>query len=253
MDIITDLANWQVLRRKLAAHSVGFVHTMGNLHAGHLSLCTRSQGENDITVVAIFINPTQFNEPEDFARYPRTLAQDQALLLQQKIDYLLLFDEQTIYPHGYRLKVHEVSELGQILEAQYRPGHFAGMLTVVLKYLHIVKPTRAYYGEKDYQQLLLIQHMARELFLETEIIGCPTVRAEDGLALSSRNSRLTQEQRQKARRFPEILHSGKTITAMVQELQQLNFKVDYVLERWGRRLAAVWLDSVRLIDNIPIS
>jgi len=250
MNSVINLAEWQAIRQEMQNNSIGFVHTMGHLHAGHLSLCCRSQQENEITVVAIFINPSQFNQSTDFINYPRTLAADKVLLLQQKIDYLLLLDKSAIYPDDYHIQVSETTELSQALEGQFRPGHFNGMLTVVLKYLHIVKPTRSYYGEKDYQQLLLIQKMAQALFLETKIIACPTVRAEDGLALSSRNSRLTPEQRKKARFFPEILRKAQSQEATTKELTTFGFSVDYVADYWGRRLGAVWLGEVRLIDNI---
>ena len=126
------------------------------------------------------------------------------------------------------------------------------MLTVVLKYLHIVKPTRSYYGEKDYQQLLLIKKMVQALFLEVEVVGCPTVRASDGLALSSRNSRLTAQQREKAAYFPAILNQAATSEVAVQQLENLGFKVDYVADQWGRRLAAVYVGEVRLIDALLI-
>ncbi len=252
MNSVTNLTDWRNIRKKIQHASIGFVHTMGHLHAGHLSLCSRSQQENDVTVVAIFINPTQFNQTADFVNYPRTLQTDKELLLRQKIDYLLLLDKQTVYPSDYHIQVLEKTELGQTLEGQFRPGHFAGMLTVVLKYLNIVKPTRSYYGEKDYQQLLLIQKMARALFLETKIVACATVRAEDGLALSSRNSLLTVAQRKKARFFPAILQKTQSQEATVKELEAMGFKVDYIADHWGRRLAAVWLNEIRLIDNRKI-
>jgi pantoate--beta-alanine ligase len=251
MNIVTNLSAWRQLRKTLQGKSIGFVHTMGHLHAGHVSLCTRAQQENAITVVAIFVNPTQFNCSEDFVNYPHTLEMDKALLLSQKIDYLLLLDQQTIYQEGYSIQVHEVTELSQILEGKYRPGHFIGMLTVVLKYLLLVKPTRSYYGEKDYQQLLLIKKMANAFFLETEIIACPTIRAADGLALSSRNSRLNLQQRKKARVFPSVLQARQSTEKITKQLIAADFKVDYVADYWGRRLAAVWIDAVRLIDNIP--
>lgn len=253
MNIVTKLDEWQSLRKNLQHKSIGFVHTMGHLHAGHLSLCVRSQAENDITVAAIFINPAQFNQNEDFVCYPRSLEEDKALLIKQEVDYLLLFDKQTIYSDGYEMQVSETSELSQLLEGKFRPGHFTGMLTVVLKFLNIVSPMRSYYGEKDYQQLLLIKKMAQALFLSTEIIGCPTVRAEDGLALSSRNSRLTSDRRKKARFFPAILQAAESSEHAVKKLEVLGFKVDYVADLWGRRLAAVWLSGVRLIDNIILN
>ncbi|BBB15808.1 pantothenate synthetase [Candidatus Rickettsiella viridis] len=250
MNIVTSIAEWRVLRKKIHDKSIGFVHTMGHLHDGHLSLCTRSQQENDMTIAAIFINPTQFNRDEDFSSYPRTLEKDKSLLSKQKVDYLLLLDKQAIYPDDYQIQISETTELSQMLEGKFRPGHFNGMLTVVLKYLNIVKPTRAYYGEKDYQQLLLIKKMAQALFLETEIVSCLTVRAENGLALSSRNSCLTAEQREKAGHFAQMLKKVQNSALTVTQLENLGFKVDYIADQWDRRLAAVWLGDVRLIDNI---
>ncbi len=252
MNIVTEISEWKLIRKQLAGHSLGLVHTMGNLHAGHMSLCTRSQLENDVTVAAIFINPTQFNQAKDFACYPRTLEQDKALLVSQKIDYLLLLNEAAVYPDGYQIQVSE-HDISKILEGEFRPGHFTGMMTVVLKFLNLVQPSRAYYGEKDYQQLLLIKKMANALFLPYEIIGCPTIRAEDGLALSSRNARLNSEQRQKAAFFPRLLSSTLTPAQITEQLQALGFKVEYIVDSWQRRLGAVWIDDVRLIDNIAVA
>ena len=252
MNIVTKLVEWQAIRKQYTHQTIGFVHTMGHLHAGHLSLCARAQQENELTVAAIFVNASQFNQTEDFVHYPRSLEVDQALLEKQKIDYLLLLDAETVYPDNYQVQIHETSKLSKELEAKFRPGHFIGMLTVVLKYLHIVKPTRSYYGEKDYQQLLLIKKMVQALFLEVEVVGCPTVRASDGLALSSRNSRLTAQQREKAAYFPAILNQAATSEVAVQQLENLGFKVDYVADQWGRRLAAVYVGEVRLIDALLI-
>jgi pantoate--beta-alanine ligase len=253
MNIVTKLNDWQTIRKKNNNKTIGFVHTMGHLHAGHLSLCTRSQAENDLTVVAIFINAKQFNQIEDFIHYPQSLEADTALLIKQKIDYLLLLDSETIYSDAYHIQIHDTSDLSKELEGKFRPGHFVGMLTVVLKYLNIVKPTKAYYGEKDYQQLLLIKKMAQAFFLETEIIGCSTIRAKDGLALSSRNSRLSLEQRASACHFPKILKLAPTPENARQELKSLGFKIDYVADQWGRRLAAIYVGDVRLIDALPIT
>lgn len=226
---------------------------MGHLHAGHLSLCSRSQAENDLTIVAIFINAKQFNQIEDFIHYPRSLEEDSALLSKQKVDYLLLLDSETIYSDNYHIQIHDTSDLSKELEGKFRPGHFIGVLTVVLKYLNIVRPTRAYYGEKDYQQLLLIQKMAQAFFLETEIVGCPTIRAIDGLALSSRNNRLSSGHRAKASYFPTILKLAPSSEVAMKQLKSLGFKVDYVADHWGRRLAAIHVGEVRLIDAFPIT
>jgi len=251
MNIVTKLNDWQTIRKN-NNKNIGFVHTMGHLHAGHLSLCARSQAENDLTIVAIFVNAKQFNQIEDFIHYPRSLEEDSALLSKQKVDYLLLLDSETIYSDNYHIQIHDTSDLSKELEAEFRPGHFIGMLTVVLKYLNIVRPTNAYYGEKDYQQLLLIKKMVQALFLETEIVGCPTIRAIDGLALSSRNSRLSSEQRAKASHFPTILKLAPSSEAAMKQLKNLGFKVDYVADHWGRRLAAIHVGDIRLIDALPI-
>lgn len=249
MNIVTEINDWRILRNTLAGKSIGLVHTMGNLHSGHMSLCQRSRQENDVTVATIFINPTQFNQARDFEFYPRTLEQDKALLSDHQVDYLLLFDASVLYPDDYHIQVSE-TEISSVLEGEYRPGHFTGMLTIVLKFLNIVQPMRAYYGEKDYQQLLLIKKMAQALFLPIDIIGCPTIRADDELALSSRNTRLTPEQRKMASQFPALLQSALSPEQITAHLQALGFKVDYIAEKWGRRLGAIWLDDVRLIDNI---
>jgi len=251
MNIVTEIKEWKLIRQALTQKTMGLVHTMGNLHAGHMSLCKRSQLENEITVAAIFINRMQFNQARDFELYPRTIEQDKALLAAHKIDYLLLLDETSVYPDEYSVQVSE-HELSKTLEGEYRPGHFTGMLTVVLKFLNLVQPTRAYYGEKDYQQLLLIKKMAEALFLPYEIIGCETIRAEDGLALSSRNARLSKEQREKAAYFPKFLTSTLNPAQITEQLKALGLKVDYIVEAWQRRLGAVWVDDVRLIDNIGI-
>src|SRR5580765_2715760 len=151
MNIVTEINQWQSLRKKLANKTIGFVPTMGNLHAGHISLCQRSKAENEITVVSIFVNPTQFNQPEDFAHYPRTLAEDQAMLSAEQIDFLLLPNNQALYPDNYEIQITE-TELSKKLEGEFRPGHFSGVLTVVAKLFNLVQATRAYFGEKDYQQ-----------------------------------------------------------------------------------------------------
>lgn len=253
MNIVTNLEDWQTIRKKNNNKNIGFVHTMGHLHAGHLSLCARSQAENNLTIVAIFVNAKQFNQVEDFLHYPRSLDKDVILLNKQKVDYLLLLDSETVYADNYQIQILDTSDLSKELEAKFRPGHFIGMLTVVLKYLNIVRPTHAYYGEKDYQQLLLIKKMARALFLETKIVGCSTIRATDGLALSSRNVRLSKDQRTKARHFPTILKLASSSEVAEKQLKDIGFKVDYVADRWGRRLAAIYVGNIRLIDAFPIS
>jgi pantoate--beta-alanine ligase len=248
MNIVTNIKNWQIVRGQIKDKTIGFVPTMGHLHAGHLSLCQRSKRENDITVVSIFVNPTQFNQIRDFELYPRTESHDQSLLADIQVDYLLLPDADSLYPDQYEMKVTE-SNLSEELEGAFRPGHFDGMLTVVLKLLNLTQAHRAYFGEKDFQQLLLIKKMVQAFFIPTEVIACETERAEDGLALSSRNSRLTPEQRQKATQFAEWLQSDYDAHHIKKQLEQLGFKVDYIVDKWQRRLGAVWIDDIRLIDN----
>ncbi len=251
MHIVTELSEWQAIRKTLANKTIGFVPTMGNLHAGHGSLFARSKKENDVTIMSIFVNPTQFNEKKDFEKYPRTLQQDIDFLTSYDIDYLWAPDEKTLYTDQYQVQVNEI-EISRVLEGEYRPGHFTGMLTVVLKLLNAAQPTRAYFGEKDYQQLLLIKKMVNALLLPIDIVACETVRADDGLALSSRNTRLSTAQREKAAHFPRLLRSELSLDEITSQLTALGFKVDYIVEQWGRRLGAVWLTDVRLIDNVAI-
>ncbi|CAG2114875.1 unnamed protein product, partial [Medioppia subpectinata] len=189
---------------------------------------------------------------DDYRYYPRTLELDKQLLHQQGVDYLFIPEHQEMYPDDYQIQVSETGDIGNQLEGEHRPGHFTGMLTIVLKHLNVIRPTHSYYGEKDYQQLLLIQKMARALFLPGTIVGCPTIRSDTGLALSSRNNRLSDESREKASKLPVVLRDSLTVDDAYERLTALGFKVDYVCDRWERRLAAVWLDSVRLIDNIAL-
>jgi len=252
MKIVTEIKEWQFLRKKINSQTIGFIPTMGNLHAGHLSLCERSQQENALTVVSIFINPTQFNQAQDFQSYPRTLEQDKQLLADKKIDYVLIPNAAAMYPENFEIQVDETL-LSQKLEGECRPGHFKGMLSVVTKLLCLVQADAAYFGEKDFQQLLLIKKMVAALFIPTKIIACETIRTAEGLALSSRNSRLNQQQKEKAIQFANILaNKHYSLAEVKQKLTALNISIDYIAEEWQRRLGAVWIDDVRLIDNIPI-
>lgn len=228
--------------------SVGLIPTMGTLHAGHLSLVRRAAVENDIVTVSIFINPPQFDDTGDFKRYPRKLYADISLLKSLETDVLLAPEVDDMYPDKYRYQVSENRE-SRILEGLYRSRHFEGVLTVVLKLLNIVHPTRAYFGEKDWQQLKLIQGMAKALFLDTKIIACPTIREEDGLAMSSRNILLNENERKLAARFYQILSKKTAPETKNAALTKAGFKVDYVEEWQGRVLGAVRIGKVRLIDN----
>lgn len=252
MQIVRDIQDWPTVKQlQFQKGSLGFVPTMGALHEGHLSLILRSIEENDHTVVSIFLNPTQFNEASDLANYPQTFDADLELLATSGVDVLLLPDYGQIYPDGYRYKLSE-SDFSLRLCGAARPGHFDGVLTVVLKLLNLVQASVTYFGEKDYQQFLLIKGMAEAFFLNTRIESCPTIRETDGLAFSSRNVRLTPAERNLAPQFYELLSSGMNLAAMVTELESRGFKVDYLEEIDGRRYGAVFLGKVRLIDNVNI-
>lgn len=177
--------------------SVGFVPTMGALHEGHLSLVRMCREENDIAVVSIYVNPTQFGPSEDLSRYPRDLEGDCEKLKKENVDILFLPDDSLMYPEGFSTYV-EVEGLSQRLCGAFRPGHFRGVATVVTKLFTIVGPTRAYFGRKDFQQTLIIRKLVRDLNLGVEVAPCPTVREADGLAMSSRNRYLSQEERSAA-------------------------------------------------------
>ena len=245
------VADWLDRRRALAGRSIGFIPTMGALHRGHASLVERCRGESEIVVVSIFVNPSQFNDPKDLERYPRTLKSDLALLENLGADEVIVPSASEFYPNGYRFRV-EPNSGAQVMEGAYRPGFLQGVMTVVLKLLGMVRPDRAYFGEKDYQQLKVITDMVQEFFIPTKIIPCPTVREESGLAESSRNMLLSPEAGEKA----AWLFRALTIAANPAEARAIlhaqGFVVEYVEECWGRRFAAAFLEGVRLIDNVPV-
>jgi pantoate--beta-alanine ligase len=249
MKVIQSVAEWRRARRKFPAGSVGFVPTMGALHEGHATLLRRSREECEVSALSIFVNPTQFNDPQDLMKYPRTLEQDFEVALRERVDYMFLPDAPTMYQDGYRYHVVE-TDFSRELCGAHRPGHFDGVLSVVLKLFHLVKPDRAYFGEKDYQQLELVRGMAAAFFLDLEVVAVPTVREADGLAMSSRNARLSPAERAQARAFPEILRSTLSAAEAAQLLKEAGFDVDYVEERSDRRFGAVKLGEVRLIDNV---
>ena len=252
MNIVSTTKEWLAIRASLQGKTLGFVPTMGNLHEGHLSLCERAVKENDIAVVSIYVNPTQFNQHEDFEKYPRTVEEDLKLLSDMNVAHVFIPEADALYPDDYHVQVMETT-LSKSLEGEFRPGHFTGMLTVVLKLLNLMQANKAYFGKKDYQQLILIQKLVSALFLPVEIVACETRRATDGLALSSRNRRLNAEQLAAANDFPRLLRSPLSTQAITDELTRLGFKVDYIKEAWGRRLGAIWLDQVRLIDNFALA
>jgi pantoate--beta-alanine ligase len=215
-------------------------------------LLRQSVAENDETVLSIYVNPTQFNNPDDLSKYPAMVESDAALAESLGVSVLFLPDYNEMYPDDFRFLVDE-TVFSQELCGEHRPGHFTGVLTIVMKLLNIVKPDRAYFGEKDYQQLALIRGMTEAFFMDTEIIGGETVRESDGLALSSRNLNLTPRDRTQAPQFSEVLRSELDDDAAASELNRRGFSVDYVRTIDGRRFGAATLGHVRLIDNVVVT
>jgi pantoate--beta-alanine ligase len=252
MQVWDSVASWTARRNATGGPAVGFVPTMGALHRGHASLVERCRAENQIVVVSIFVNPTQFNDPQDLERYPRTLAGDLALLESLAVDEVLTPPPAEFYPHGYRYRVEPAGGTA-VMEAAHRPGFLQGVLTIVMKLLNLVRPRRAYFGEKDYQQLRSVVEMVEEFFLPIEIVACPTVRAASGLAESSRNARLSPSGREKAAVLYRALTTGLDAGEARRIIEAGGLAVEYVEEHWGRRLAAAFLEGVRLIDNVPLA
>ena len=253
MKIVESAAGLAEQRRAHGAGAMGFVPTLGALHQGHLSLVHRAKAENAEAWASIFVNPAQFDEPGDLERYPRTMEQDLGLLRDAGCDLVFLPRAEEIYRDGYHYRVTENSRSLE-LEGASRPGHFDGVLTVVLKLLLLTRPERAYFGEKDFQQLRLVEGLVHAFFLDTRIIRCPTVREPDGLAMSSRNRLLSPAERARApalyRVLADSLASREPPAKAAQALAREGLEVDYVADRDGRRLAAVRLGRVRLIDNV---
>jgi pantoate--beta-alanine ligase len=213
-----------------AGHQIGFVPTMGCFHEGHLSLIRRAKQENNLVVVSLFVNPIQFGPKEDFNSYPRDLKRDQDLAAGAGADILFVPGTDEIYPAGFQTYV-EVTEISRGLCGAGRPGHFKGVATVVLKLFHIVEPDRAYFGEKDAQQLRVIKRMVMDLNCRIEIIGCPIVRESDGLAMSSRNTYLTPPERQAATVLFRALQTAKQrIEAGERDLQRLKQEMIAIIE-----------------------
>ncbi len=270
----------QELKAYLAAErqdnkQVGFVPTMGALHAGHLSLVKRCREENDVCVVSVFVNPTQFNDKHDLETYPRTLDKDCALLETAGCDYVFAPSVEEMYPEP-DTRTFDFGTVSAVMEGARRPGHFNGVAQIVSKLFYAVEPNRAYFGEKDFQQIAVIRAMVKQLQIPVEIVACPIVREADGLALSSRNVRLTPEQRQKAPLIARTLKESVTFAAgkSVQEVidyvvNRINAEPDMRVEYFeivdGNTMEAIgqWTDTtypvgcitvycgeVRLIDNI---
>jgi len=252
MKVFRDVNEWISFRKSFPAEkTLGVVMTMGALHEGHFSLIRRCKKENDYTICTIFVNPTQFDRKDDFDKYPITLDADSSALENLKTDFLLLPDYKQIYPDEYHYKVME-NDLSTILCGATRKGHFDGVLTVVMKLLHIVNAHKAYFGKKDFQQYRLINKMAEAFFLDTEIIGCEIIRESDGLAMSSRNVRLSVAGRGKASFYASTFKKDLPLNEIRQILEDNDIKVDYLEERFGRRFVAVFIENVRLIDNFEL-
>ncbi|MDA8077407.1 MAG: pantoate--beta-alanine ligase [Nitrospiraceae bacterium] len=264
---------------RMKGRSVGFVPTMGALHEGHLSLIRRSRMENDITVVSIFVNPLQFGPSEDLARYPRDVESDSNKISALETDILFLPDDALMYSPAFSTSV-EVAGVSEKLCGRFRPGHFRGVATVVAKLFNIVSPTRAYFGQKDYQQTVVIRRMVKDLNFDLEVVICPTIREHDGLAISSRNTYLGPEERIAAAAIHRSLSRGAgavlqgersagRIREMVEEglaAEKLINRIDYVaavdlatlddVEEIGREIvlaAAVRIGKTRLIDNLLVN
>lgn len=249
--IVHTALEWRSLRAgyRAAGSQVGFVPTMGALHAGHDSLFAAARRDGGVVLASIFVNPTQFDDKRDFELYPQTLEEDCARMDEAGVDVVFAPSVAEMYPNGTRYQVVE-TEFSRELCGAHRPGHFTGVLTVVMKLLQIAGAERAYFGEKDRQQLELVRGMCAAFFLPTEIIGCPTVREPDGLAMSSRNARLTPGERRLAPKFHAILSKAPTSSEARAALEAEGFKVDYVEDRESRRFGAVHLGKTRLIDNV---
>ena len=253
MRVVKSVAELLAARRMRGVGDAGFVPTMGALHDGHLSLVRRARAENAHAWVSIFVNPAQFNDPGDLRSYPSDLEADLEMLRAAGADLVFLPRELDIYPDGYRYRVTE-NALSLKFCGASRPGHFDGVLTVLLKLLVLTRPQRAYFGEKDFQQLRLVEDMAQAFFLDTEIVPCPLVREPDGLAMSSRNRLLERAERQRAPAFHRLLARSvaerQSTDDVSAELRREGFTVEYVEDYGERRLAAVRLGRVRLIDNV---
>lgn len=248
MKVFKSISSYKAWRKK--QKDLAFVPTMGALHEGHIELVKKAQKKCKTVVVSIFVNPTQFNNPEDLKKYPRTLKEDLALLKKAKVAAVFLPTEKMLYPDNYLYKVSE-EKMSNLLCGAHRPGHFTGVLTVVMKLLNIVRPAYAFFGEKDYQQLKLIEGMASAFFMDCKIVPVATVREKSGLALSSRNRRLSSEALEKATLISKLLKKpNENVEQIKKILLEEGFKVDYVEDHWKRRFVAASIDGVRLIDNM---
>ncbi|EJH1736337.1 pantoate--beta-alanine ligase [Escherichia coli] len=269
------LLRQQIRRLRMEGKRVALVPTMGNLHDGHMKLVDEAKARADVVVVSIFVNPMQFDRPEDLARYPRTLQEDCEKINKRKVDLVFAPSVKEIYPNGTETHTYvDVPGLSTMLEGASRPGHFRGVSTIVSKLFNLVQPDIACFGEKDFQQLALIRKMVADMGFDIEIVGVPIMRAKDGLALSSRNGYLTAEQRKIAPGLYKVLSSiadklqagerdlDEIIAIAGQELNEKGFRADDIqirdadtlleVSETSKRaviLVAAWLGDARLIDN----
>ncbi len=276
MNVTTNIDELRHWRWQNPAATWGFVPTMGYLHAGHLALVRQARAENERVAVSIYVNPTQFAPSEDLSSYPRDLERDLALLREAGTDLVFTPDDSLMYPEGFQTTVM-VEQVTQVLEGASRPTHFRGVTTVVAKLFNLVQPTRAYFGQKDFQQTVVVRRMVADLNFNLELVVCPTVREADGLALSSRNKYLTPPQREAATVLSCALHHGLALLdggerngrAVQQAMQAMIVaeplaRLDYVsvadpfvlqeLDQVGEAAllsTAVFVGQTRLIDNMP--
>ncbi len=236
---------------KAQGKKVGLVPTMGALHAGHASLVKRSVNESEVTVVSVFVNPTQFNDKNDLVKYPRTLDADCKLLEACGATYAFAPSVEEMYPEP-DTRQFSYAPLDTVMEGAFRPGHFNGVCQIVSKLFEAVKPHRAYFGEKDFQQLAIIREMVRQMQFDLEIVGCPIVREEDGLALSSRNARLSAEERENALKISQTLFKSRTFAATHTVGETLKFVEDAIAAVPGLRLEYFEIvdgNTLQKVDN----
>ena len=253
MKVIHTIKDLQAELSVLKAHGkkVGLVPTMGALHAGHASLVKRSVNENEVTVVSVFVNPTQFNDKNDLVKYPRTLDADCKLLEACGATYAFAPSVEEMYPEP-DTRQFSYAPLDTVMEGAFRPGHFNGVCQIVSKLFEAVKPHRAYFGEKDFQQLAIIREMVRQMQFDLEIVGCPIVREEDGLALSSRNARLSAEERENALKISQTLFKSRTFAATQTVGETLKFVEDAIAAVPGLRLEYFEIvdgNTLQKVDN----
>lgn len=270
MQIVRSVTKMREIRKRCKG-SVGFVPTMGALHQGHLSLIQKSKEESDITILSIFVNPMQFLEGEDYASYPRKIEADSDICRRAGVDILFLPEIEDMYKKD-EVEIKAPKIAGYKLEGAVRPGHFDGVLRVVMKLFNIIKPTNAYFGKKDAQQLLLVEKMVREYFLDVNIKRCDTVREDSGLALSSRNLYLDSKQKERAlilskalKKGMKLIMEGEKSAKIIKErirdelngvecdyVEIVNFELQEIeeIQKESIILAAIRVDGVRLIDNL---